>query len=120
MFRTMFKSKIHMATVTQTELLYTGSITIPADLIEQADLLPGEKVQVVNKNNGVRLETYVLEGPRGSKQFCLNGPAARLGRPGDRVVIISYAIMTEEEARTRKPVVLVMNPDNTIASIQDK
>ena len=118
MLRSMFKSKIHMASVTQTELTYSGSITIPVELMELADLLPGEKVQVLNKNNGVRLETYVIEGARGGRSFCLNGPAARLGRCGDRIVIISYAIMTTEEARAHKPPVIIMNADNTVAEIQ--
>lgn len=118
MLRSMFKSKIHMAAVTQTELTYTGSITVPAELLELADILPGEKVQVLNKSNGVRLETYTIKGPRGSKKFCLNGPAARLGRPGDRLVIVSYALMNDDEAKNYKPKVVVMNADNTVASVQ--
>lgn len=118
MLRYFFKSKIHMATVTQTELAYTGSITIPADLMRQADILPNEKVQVVNKSNGARLETYAIEGPEGGRDICLNGPAARLGRPGDRLVIITYVLMTAEEAKCNPPTVVVMNEDNTIARQQ--
>lgn len=118
MLRHFFKSKIHMATVTQTELTYTGSITIPADLMRLADILPNEKVQVVNKSNGARLETYAIEGPENSREICLNGPAARLGRPGDRVVIITYALMTAEEAQQNPPTVVVMNEDNTVARCQ--
>ena len=97
--RIMCASKIHGATVTQTELQYTGSITIPRELIVAADMLPDQQVQVVNLANGSRLETYVIEGPEGSGNICLNGPAARLGEVGDKVHILCYALMDEEEAR---------------------
>jgi aspartate 1-decarboxylase len=99
MFRTMFKSKIHRATVTQADLHYVGSVTIDADLMEAADLLPGEQVQIVDITNGARLETYVIEGPRGTGVIGINGAAAHLVQPGDLVIIISYAIMTDAEAR---------------------
>ncbi len=91
MTREMFKSKIHRATVTMAELYYEGSITIDKDLLDEADILPHEKVQVVNVNTGTRLETYTLEGPAGSGMICLNGPAARLGTVGDEVIIITYS-----------------------------
>lgn len=99
MLRIMCASKIHGATVTQTELHYTGSITIPRELIVAADMLPDQQVQVVNLDNGSRLETYVIEGPEGSGNICLNGPAARLGEVGDSIHILCYALMDEEEAR---------------------
>lgn len=120
MFRTMFKSKIHRATVTEANLNYVGSITIDSLLMEAADLLPNEKVQVVNNNNGARLETYVIEGEPGSGVICLNGAAARLVQPGDSVIIISYAMVTDEEARTLKPKVVYVNERNQIAETADK
>jgi len=95
----MFKSKLHMGTVTEADLYYEGSITIDQDLLDAAHLFPYEKVQVVNVNNGSRLETYTIPGPRGSKVICLNGPAARMNAVGDRVIIISYTQLTPEEAR---------------------
>src|SRR5690606_37793767 len=106
MYRTMMKSKIHRATVTEANLNYIGSITIDEDLTETADLLENEKVQIVNNNNGARLETYVIPGPRGSGVICLNGAAARLVQPGDNVIIISYAQMSAEELRSHKPTVV--------------
>ena len=90
MFITMFKSKIHKATVTEANLNYVGSVTIDKDLLEASGILPHEKVQIVNNNNGARLETYVIEGARGSGVICLNGAAARLVQPGDVVIIIAY------------------------------
>jgi aspartate 1-decarboxylase len=113
----MLKSKIHNATVTQADLRYIGSITIDRNLIEQADILPGEKVQVVNNNNGARLETYVIAGERGSGVICLNGAAARLVQVGDTVIIISYGAYPEEEARTHRPLVLLAGPENKSARI---
>ncbi|HBS47357.1 MAG TPA: aspartate 1-decarboxylase, partial [Paenibacillus sp.] len=92
MFRHMMKSKIHRATVTEANLNYVGSITIDENLMEAADILENEKVQIVDNNNGSRLETYVIPGPRGSGVICLNGAAARLVQPGDTVIIISYAM----------------------------
>lgn len=113
----MMKSKIHRATVTEANLNYVGSITVDEDLMEKADLLPNEKVQVVNNHNGARLETYVIPGPRGSGMIGLNGAAARLVQPGDTVIIISYASMTDEEARRHRPKVLIMDERNRVASI---
>ncbi|KAF6658737.1 aspartate 1-decarboxylase [Paenibacillus polymyxa] len=120
MFRTMMKSKIHRATVTEANLNYVGSITIDEDLMETSDLLENEKVQIVNNNNGVRLETYVIPGPRGSGVICLNGAAARLVQPGDTVIIISYASMSNEEAKTYKPTVVFVDEHNKPAQTMNK
>lgn len=114
MFRTMMKSKIHRATVTEANLKYVGSITIDTDLIEAADILPNEKVQIVNNNNGARMETYVIPGERGSGVICLNGAAARLVQVGDEVIIISYGIFTDEASRLYKPKVIFVNGENKI------
>lgn len=112
MFRTMMKSKLHRATVTEANLNYVGSITIDEDLMEAADLLENEKVQIVNNNNGARFETYVITGARGSGVICLNGAAARMVQPGDQVIIISYGMMTSEEARKHKPIVTILDERN--------
>ncbi|MVP00004.1 aspartate 1-decarboxylase [Paenibacillus lutrae] len=117
MFRTMMKAKLHRATVTEANLNYIGSITIDEDLLDAVDMLPNEKVQIVNNNNGARLETYIIPGPRGSGVICLNGAAARLVQTGDTVIIVSYAMMTEEEARRHKPAVAIMGPNNKIAEL---
>lgn len=117
MFRTMMKSKIHRATVTDANLNYVGSITIDRDLMDAADLLPNERVQVVNNNNGARLETYVIEGPRGSGTICMNGAAARLAQPGDILIIISYAIMADELARQFVPRVVHVDAQNRIVRV---
>ena len=114
MFRTMFKSKIHRAVVTEANLNYMGSITIDRDLMDAADILPNEKVQVVNNNNGARFETYVIEGARGSRTICLNGAAARLVQPGDSVIIITYAVMNDEECRTFQPKMVFVDDENRI------
>ena len=114
---TMLKGKIHRATVTQAELNYVGSITIDKDLMDAAGILENEKVQIVDNNNGARLETYVIPGKRGSGTICLNGAAARCVQPGDKVIIIAYAQMSEEEAKEHKPKVVFMNDDNTINEI---
>lgn len=97
------KSKIHKVTVTEANLQYIGSITIDEDLMEAANILENEKVQVVNINNGERLETYVIKGERGSGKICLNGPAARKGAVGDIIIIISYAFLTPDEAKSFRP-----------------
>ncbi|GLZ15374.1 aspartate 1-decarboxylase [Actinomadura sp. NBRC 104425] len=117
MFRTMFKSKIHRATVTQADLHYVGSLTVDQDLMDAADLLPGEQVQVVDIDNGARLETYLIPGERGSGVIGINGAAARLVQPGDLVIIISYAAMTDEEARSFQPSVVHVDRDNKIISL---
>ncbi len=111
---TMLKSKIHRATVTEAELNYVGSITIDARLMEEAGILEYEKVQVVNVNNGQRLETYVIEGEAGSGIICLNGAAARCAAKGDKVIIMAYADMTEEEAKVFSPTVLFVDENNRI------
>lgn len=110
----MFKSKIHRAIVTEANLNYMGSITIDPVLMEAADILPNEKVQVVNNNNGARFETYVIEGTRGSRTICLNGAAARLVQPGDSVIIITYAVMSDEESRTYQPRLVFVDEQNRI------
>jgi aspartate 1-decarboxylase len=111
MFIQVLKSKIHRVKITQAELHYVGSITIDEDLLDAAGLIEGEKVQVVNVNNGERLETYVIKGERGSGMICMNGPAARKVQVGDIVIIISYAFMTPDEARNHKPSIIF--PDDT-------
>ena len=108
----VFKSKIHRATVTEANLNYVGSITIDENLIEAAGLIPGERVQIVNNNNGERLETYVIKGERGSGEICLNGAAARKAEVGDVVIIISYGWMTPEEARSFEPKVVFPDENN--------
>lgn len=108
------KSKIHRATVTQADLHYVGSITIDQELLEAADLLPGELVHVLDVTNGARLETYVIEGPRGSGIIGINGAAARLVHTGDLVIIIAYGIVTDEEARSLKPRVIFVDETNQI------
>ena len=114
MLLTLLKAKLHRATVTEANLNYTGSITIDKDIIDQAGIFIHEKVQIVNNNNGARFETYVIEGKSGSGVLCLNGAAARLVQPGDKVIIMAYAQMTPEEAQTHKPVVLLLGDYNQI------
>ncbi|QQE72723.1 aspartate 1-decarboxylase [Brevibacillus composti] len=117
MLRTMMKAKIHRATVTEANLNYVGSITIDKEILDALDILPNEKVQIVNNNNGARLETYVIEGEPGSGVICLNGAAARLVQPGDIVIIIAYALMSDEEARRHQPRVAIMDEHNKIAQL---
>lgn len=114
MRRTMLKSKIHRATLTGTELHYEGSITVDQDLLDAADILPGEQVQVLNLNNGARLTTYAISAPRGSGTVLLNGPAARRGMPGDLVVILSYCDLDDEQARAFKPRVVLVDDKNRV------
>jgi aspartate 1-decarboxylase len=113
----MFKSKIHRATVTQADLHYVGSVTIDADLMEAADLLPGEQVAIVDITNGARLETYVIEGERGSGIIGVNGAAAHLVHPGDLVILISYAQFSDAEARAYVPSVVHVDADNRIVHL---
>lgn len=108
----MMKSKLHRATVTEANLNYVGSITIDENLMDAANLWENEKVQIVNNNNGARFETYVITGERGSGVICLNGAAARQVQPGDQVIIISYAMMTDEEAKQHKPIVTILDANN--------
>ena len=109
-----FKSKIHRAKVTQADLNYVGSITIDEDLMDAANIIEGERVQIVNNNNGERLETYVIKGERGSGVICLNGAAARKVAVGDIVIIISYGLMTVEEAKVFQPVAVFPDENNLI------
>jgi aspartate 1-decarboxylase len=110
----MLKSKIHRATLTGTELDYEGSIAIDRELLEAADMLPGEQVQVLNLNNAQRLITYAIEAPAGSGTVLLNGPAARLAVPGDLVIVLSYCVAAEEEARTIEPIVVHVDEQNRL------
>jgi aspartate 1-decarboxylase len=114
MFRTMLKSKIHRATVTQADLHYVGSVTIDADLMDAADLLPGEQIAIVDIDNGARLETYVIPGERGSGVVGVNGAAARLVHAGDLVILISYCTVSDAEARSRTPRVVFVDAANRI------
>lgn len=114
MFVYMYKSKIHRATVTEANLNYVGSITIDRDILDAAGILPGEKVQIVNNNNGARLETYTIEGERGSRIVCLNGAAARLVQPGDIIIIIAYCMISQEEAKIFEPSIVFLNEKNEI------
>jgi len=115
MFLHIFKSKIHRATVTEANLNYVGSITIDEDLMEAANIYPGEKLQIVNVNNGERIETYAIKGPRGSGSICLNGAAARKAEVGDLVIIISYALMTPDEAKNYTPVNIYPDENNRLS-----
>ena len=108
------KSKIHRVTVTGADLNYIGSITIDEDLMEASNIIEGEKVQIVNINNGERLETYVIKGKRKSKEICLNGPAARKVQKGDLIIIISYAVMNFEAAKSFSPTLIFPNEDNSL------
>jgi len=114
MQRIMLKSKIHRAKITEANLYYEGSFTIDEDIMDSADILPYEKVSVVNINNGERFETYVIPGKRGSKTFCLNGAAARKGTVGDEVIIISYIHLEPEELLTFKPTLILVDKNNNI------
>jgi aspartate 1-decarboxylase len=116
---TMFKGKLHRLTVTEADLYYEGSITLDAELMEAARLLPYERVQVLNVNAGTRLETYTIPATAGSRTVCLNGPAARLVAPGDQVIVIAYADMTPEEARTHRPRVVLVDAQNNPTEVLD-
>jgi len=114
MFRTMLKSKIHRATVTQADLHYVGSVTVDQDLMDAADLFAGEQVAIVDVTNGARLETYVIAGPRGSGVIGINGAAARLVHPGDLVILIAYGVMEDAEAREYIPRVVFVDSENRV------
>ena len=116
MLVTVCKSKIHRATITEANLDYEGSITIDKRLLDETDILPNEKVQVVNLNNGARFETYVFVGEENSGTICLNGPAARLGQVGDLVIIISYGHLEFEEAKRHQPKVVYVDKENRIVT----
>ena len=113
MFRTMMNGKIHRATVTEANLNYVGSITIDSAILDAVGMVENEKVQIVNNHNGARFETYIISGERGSGTICLNGAAARLVQPGDTVIIISYALMSDEEIAGHQPKIAIMDSDNT-------
>ncbi len=116
---TMLYSKLHRATVTDANLNYVGSITIDRDLLDAAGLIVGQKVDIVNINNGERFSTYVIEGERGKKDICLNGAAARKAEVGDKIIVIAYASMSLEEAKSYKPKVVLLGEDNSIEEIKD-
>jgi aspartate 1-decarboxylase len=116
-FLTLCKGKLHRATVTQAELHYVGSITLAADLMAAAGILPWERVQVVDVANGARFETYVVEGRAGSGTVCVNGAAARLVQVGDPVIVIAYALVDAKEARSFHPAIVLLHPDNTIREV---
>ena len=118
MILNLLKSKIHCATVTEANLQYMGSITIDEALMEQAHILPNERVQVVDNNNGARLETYVIPGPKNSGVICLNGAAARCVQPGDVVIIMAYAFMTEDEALAYEPTVVMVDEHNAVREVR--
>jgi aspartate 1-decarboxylase len=117
MYRTMMNGKIHRARVTEANLDYVGSITIDQDILDRVDMMANEKVQIVNNNNGARLETYIIPGERGSGVICLNGAAARLVQKGDVVIIISYKLVTENMVSNHIPKVAIMNEHNQIVEM---
>ena len=116
---TMLKAKIHRATVTQAELNYVGSITVDMDLLEQSGILEYEKVQIVDINNGARFETYTIAGERGSGVMCLNGAAARMVQTGDKIILMTYADVTPEEAKGMRPTVVFVDDENKVTSIMN-
>ncbi|WP_066369831.1 aspartate 1-decarboxylase [Neobacillus fumarioli] len=117
MFRHMMNGKIHRATVTEANLNYVGSITIDEDLLDAVGMTANEKVQIVNNNNGARLETYIIPGERGSGVICLNGAAARLVQVGDTVIIISYALVPEDKLSEHQPKIAIMDENNHIKEL---
>jgi len=117
MFRTMMNGKIHRATVTEANLNYVGSITIDSNILDAVGMVENEKVQIVNNNNGERFETYVIAGPRGSGVFCLNGAAARKVQEGDVIIVISYALVSEDKVKDHVPKVAIMNEKNEIVQL---
>jgi len=117
MYRTMMNGKIHRAQVTEANLNYVGSITIDANILDAVGMTANEKVQIVNNNNGARLETYIIPGERGSGIICLNGAAARLVQEGDIVIIISYVLVPEEKVASHQPKVAIMDENNRIKEI---
>lgn len=116
MLRSFLRSKIHRATVTQSELEYEGSLTLDTDLMEAAGILPYEEVVISNLNNGERFSTYVIEGKKGSGIICLNGPTARKGAVGDRIIIFSYGLLSPEEIAQHRPVIVMVDGRNTITA----
>ncbi|MGM7721949.1 aspartate 1-decarboxylase [uncultured Metabacillus sp.] len=117
MYRTMLNGKIHRARVTEANLNYVGSITIDEDIIDAVGMVPNEKVQIVNNNNGARFETYIIPGERGSGVVCLNGAAARLVQEGDIVIILTYTLIPEDKVQSHKPKIAIMDENNKIVEI---
>ncbi len=117
MQRILLKSKIHRAIITEADLYYEGSLTVDEDLMDAADLIAHEKVAVVNINNGERMETYIIPGKRGSKTMCLNGAAARKGAVGDEIIVISYAMLEDEESKKFQPKIVMVDSNNNIKQI---
>lgn len=117
MFRTMLNAKIHRARVTEANLNYIGSITIDENIIDAVGMIPNEKVQIVNNNNGARLETYIIAGERGSGVVCLNGAAARLVQEGDVIIILTYTLLSEDMLSDHKPKIAIMDENNNILDI---
>jgi aspartate 1-decarboxylase len=115
---TLLKSKLHRATVTDANLTYDGSIGIPRDLMDAANFLPAEQVDVLNANNGERFTTYIIELPAGSAEIVINGPAARKAQPGDQVIICAYASMPEAMAKTHRPRLVLLGANNSIREVQ--
>ncbi|MEW6573008.1 MAG: aspartate 1-decarboxylase [Bacillota bacterium] len=120
MLLVMLRGKVHRAKVTETNLDYNGSITVDEALLEAADILPGERVQVVNVNNGTRFETYTISGPRGSGMVCLNGGAARLAQPGDKVIVMAFALVPYGEARSFQPKIVLVDEENRVVEVRRK
>ncbi|WP_300530308.1 aspartate 1-decarboxylase [Maricaulis sp.] len=116
---TMMKAKLHRAVVTQADLHYEGSISIDTDLLEAAGILPNEQVDVLNINNGERFTTYAIEAPRGSRTFGINGAAARLAQPGDRIIVVAYAGMDEAEAKVWEPTVILLDEKNAVVAASE-
>jgi len=114
MLREFLNSKIHRATVTDANLNYIGSITVDEEFLEKANILEWEKVEILNINNGERFQTYALKGKKGSKVFCLNGAAARKAQKGDKIIIVTYAQLSEEEIKTHKPTIVQVGENNEI------
>lgn len=115
MTREMFKSKIHRATITEADLNYEGSLTVDPDLLEAADMLPYERVYIYNIDNGSRFDTYIIEGEKDSGTIGLNGAAARLGHVGDKVIIVTYAVMNEAEAKNHQPKIILVDENNRVS-----
>ena len=120
MIREFLKAKIHRATITGSHLEYNGSLSIDAELMEAAGIAPNERVHVYNITNGVRFETYAIKGERGTRKIELNGAAARTGLPGDRIIIVTYCLLTDEEIQTHMARILIMQEDNVIGTIRDE
>lgn len=120
MLREMLRAKVHRPTVTETNIDYEGSLTLDVGLMKEAGLLPYERVDVYNCDNGARFSTYLIEGEKGSGEVCINGAAARLARPGDRVIIAAYASLTPEEIATHRPTVVLVDRSNRVTSVNQE